>query len=261
MILRALSVGAVLAFAGSALGQANFVNAGYTQNFDSMGASGTAAPIGWKHFTTGTGSNTTWTTTIPASGANSVASVPVSTAATTLTALAIGPTANNNSGYNVPNTQPTLNTTDRVLSTAPTTVAGAILQLELSNASGLNLPAGFVLTLNFDTVRFTTVSTPNELPGYWLFASADGTNWANVGTNPTIGTVPNTAGTTSSSVQYTLGANWNLGSSIYFRWVDDNANQTSPDQIIGLNNVSVVPAPGSLALLGIGGLVGLRRRR
>lgn len=261
MILRALSVGTVLAFAGSALGQANFVNAGYTENFDSIGATGTTAPTGWRHLGTGFGSNTTWATTIPASGANSVATVPVSAAATTLTAVAGAPSGTNNNGFNAPNTQPSLNTIDRVLATSPTTNAGTILQLQLNNASGLNLLTGFVLTLNFDTVRFTTATTANELPGYWLFASADGTNWTNVGPNPTIGTVPNTVGITSSSVSYTLGADWNLGSSLYFRWVDDNANQTSPDQIIGLNNVSVVPAPGSLALLGLGCLLGTRRRR
>ena len=49
------------------------------------------------------------------------------------------------------------------------------------------------------------------------------------------------------------------------RWVDDNAAQSSPDQIIGLNNVSVtaVPEPGSLAMLlaGMGVLGWLFRKR
>lgn len=253
-----LSAAVALLAAGSAFGQASFVIGGYSQNFDSMGTSGTAAPTGWRHFTTSFGANNTWTTSIPASGANSVATDGVATAATTLTAIT-SPTANNNNGYNAARTAGT--PSDRVLATAPTTVAGAILQLQLQNNSALALPTGFQLTINFDTVRFTSVSSANQLPGFQLFVSQNGTNWSNVGPNPTIASVPNTVGVTSSSLTYNLSSDWNIGSSLYFRWVDDNAQETSPDQIIGLNNVSIVPAPGAALVAGLGLVVAGRRRR
>lgn len=260
MKLRSLlALGVVSLVAGSAFGQASFGVAGYTQDFDSMGTGGTAAPLGWKHFAANFGSNTTWGTTIPTGGANSVATMPITQATTVLTAITT-PTANNNNGYNAAISGSAL--TDRVLATAPTTNAGAFLQLELGNNSGGDLLAGFALTISFDTVRCNAPTTANELPGYWLFASQDGgTTWSNVLANPTISTVPNTVGVTASSLTYTLSSAWLSGTSIHLRWVDDNANQTSPDQIIGLNNVSVLPSPGAAALLGMGVLMGARRRR
>jgi hypothetical protein len=263
MSLRIASTIVACALAMPALAQANFGPLGYSENFDSMGTSGTTAPTGWRHFTTSFGTNSTWTTSIHAMGANSMATMPVSTVATVLTAVT-APNANANNGFNAAVSAAT--SSDRILATAPTTVAGSIIQLELRNNAGGTIFAGDALTITFDTVRFRTVSSANELPGYWLFASNDtGTTWTNVTTvaspNPTITTVPNTVGVTNRTVNYTLTSNWNAGASLFFRWVDDNAVQTSPDQIIGLNNVSIVPTPGALALAGVGTLLVARRRR
>ncbi len=263
MRIHAFSTALSLAFfAGTALAQASFGPGGYTTNFDSMGTTGTAAPTGWRHVATSFGSNSTWGTSIPASGTDSVASVLVSQAATTLTAITT-PTANNNNGYNAAASAGTPN--NRVLATAPTTVAGAIIQLGLNNDSGGQFFAGDSITISFDTVRYNVVATANQLPGYWLFASLDATTWTNVATiaspNPSITTVPNTIGVTARTVEYTLPSAWNAGATLHFRWVDDNAQQTSPDQIIGLDNVNIVPAPGVGALLGLGLLVSTRRRR
>jgi hypothetical protein len=123
-------------------------------------------------------------------------------------------------------------------------VAGAILQLQLTNATGGSLAAGSSLSIAFDTVRFTAVGTANELPGYWVFISQDnGTTWTLITPTPTITTVPNTVGITATTLSYTLPSTWNSGATAYLRFVDDNAAQTSPDQIIGLNNV-VITASG-----------------
>src|SRR5262249_10547032 len=62
----------------------------------SMGAAGTAPPTGWRHFTSNFGNNATWAASIPPSGANSVATMAVGTAGTTLTASTTPPPHNNN---------------------------------------------------------------------------------------------------------------------------------------------------------------------
>ena len=64
---------------------------------------------------------------------------------------------------------------------------------------------------------------------------------------------------------FTLPSARAVGSNLDVRWVDDNAVQTSPDQITGLNNVgvNVVPEPstGTALLLGLGVLAAAGSRR
>jgi len=232
-----LCAAAAMCCADAALGQASFTASGYAQSFDSMGAAGTAPPTGWRHFPANFGTNSTWTASIPATGADSAATMPVGTTGTTLTATTT-PAANNNNGFNAARSAAA--TADRVLATAPTATAGVFIQLQLRNDTGADLSAGSLVTLAFDTVRYTSVGTPNQLPGYWVFASLDGTTWGSAAPNPTIATIPNTTGITfGATVTYTLDSAWTNGASIHFRWADDNAAQTSPDQIVGLNNVVI----------------------
>jgi hypothetical protein len=52
--------------------------------------------------------------------------------------------------------------------------------------------------------------------------------------------VPNSVGVTPvRNKPIILRAPWAVGATALFRWVDDNATQTSPDQFIGLDNVSL----------------------
>jgi hypothetical protein len=254
----ALALVAASATTMSQSAQAVGLGSGYTQNFDSMGTSGTTPPTDWVVYTGNSGTtNTTWTTTISGNGANSVASMVA--APTSLTAVTT-PTTTNNNGLNAARTSGTLN--DRVLATSPTTVSGAALQLLLTNNTGSALSG---LQVSFETVRYNAASTANQLPGYWLFYSLNNVTWTNVASlNPTSSTVPNTAGFTQTNGSFNFSTSVASGANFYLRWVDDNAVETSPDQIIGLNNVNIaaVPEPsmftGSLAF---GAFFSLYRKR
>jgi hypothetical protein len=230
-------VSALLAGGGA---QADMLtSSGYSQNFDSMGTTGTAPPLDWSVWTGPSGtSNATWTaaTGVPASGVASMVLAGTPLVATN------SPSGTNNDGFNSANvaTSP-VDTTDRVLATSPTLVSGAALQVTLTNDTGSALTG---VNLSFDTDRLTAATAANELPGYWLFYSTNGTSWTNVSSlNPTIATVPNTVGVTSTSGTVTFANAIAAGSNVELRWVDDNAQQTSPDQIIGLNNVAITPVP------------------
>lgn len=246
---------AVLASFCATTQAASLTSSGYSENFDSLGTTGTADPNGWRVLVGPSGTaNNTWTTSISATGVAAMIDAPGALVANN------APTANQNNGYNAANGT---TTSDRLLATAPTTVSGSALELTLTNNTGFSFNN---LLVSYDTRRYTVASTVNELPGYQLFYSLNNTTWANVSSlNPTISTVPNTVGITSvTNANVNLGASVAVGHNVYLRWVDDNAVQTSPDQIIGLNNVNIaaVPEPETYALLIAGlGIIGSKSRR
>lgn len=262
MTHRTVALAAIGLLSMGAAQAVSLASGGYSESFDIMGATGTAPPTDWRVWVGESGSaNSTWTNTtgIIANGATgSVASmIAASGALTAITA----PTANNNNGYNAAVSAGTV--TDRILATAPTTVSGAALELLLTNATGFDFTA---VNVSYDIVRFNSVTNANELPGYQLFFSLGGNSWTNVvALNPTLTTVPNNAGVSPFSAAVALGATVLAGQTLLLRWVDDNAAQGSPDQVIGLNNVNIsaVPEPGSMALLlaGMGVLGWLLRKR
>lgn len=207
----------------------------YSQNFDSMGTSGTAAPAGWTFHGAMGGGNSSWTTSIPATDAG------LGTANATLTASTSTTASSNTAGYNY---AASASTADRCLGSSPTSGRGVAWQLSLTNTAASSIGE---VELGYHTRRFTAASTANELPGYRVFYSLDnGTTWTNVAAlNPELsGTtgviVPNTVGvTTVPATAITLSSGWTPGAVLLVRWLDDNAVQTSPDQIIGLDNVTL----------------------
>lgn len=217
----------------------------YSQSFDEMGASGTTPPQAWSVWNS-TGSNSTWTNSIPISSAL----IATMTANTSGLTASNAPTANANNGYNAgaPGTP-----ANRMLGSAPTTVAGMAFQLELTNTTASPITA---LEIGYDIQRFTAASSVNELPGYWLFQSLDnGTTWTNISAlNPTVTgssgvIVPNSIGVTTvsptvSPTAFALSGAWAQNTKLLLRWVDDNAVATSPDQVHGLDNVLIdLPTP------------------
>lgn len=256
-----LALAASACTTSSVLGAVVLTPGGFTENFNSMGTAGTAAPSGFAIRTGPSGtSNATWSgvTGITPAGVAALIAAPGP-----LTASAAYPTTNNNNGFNAPAYNgPTPDVNDRALVLAPTTVSGAAIEFAMTNGTGA-AQSGIVLSYDIDRYRVTTAA--NELPGYWLFYSLDaGATWTEaVNFRSTAVTVPNTLGSSSVSDTLTFSSAVPDGGSFLLRWVDDNAIETSPDQITGLDNVSItlVPAPGCLALTMCGGLLLSRRRR
>lgn len=286
--LKLLAVATLLGTLGAAHA-ASLTAAGYTQTFDGMGTT-TTLPTDWTVWKVGT-SHSNWTTAITANGASdSVAAmtqITSSPVASTLFDTGITTSTKNAGAYNIAHGT----STDRVLSTSPTGVDGNALQLSLTNNTGSALGG---IVLSYDMVKFydgnkqSTIDTNypvgEELPGYQLFYSLDGSTWTNVsalnpvstadGIHPLIpvGTVNNNGVngpvdftvTSVSNATVTFASAWSAGQTLNLRWVDDNAVNVSPDQVIGLNNVNVaaVPEPETYALFLAGlGLLATRRRR
>ncbi len=212
----------------------------YAQNFDSM-ASGTAPPSGWSFYGVFGGANSTFTDSIAITTASVVGGTLNNTliASTTIPATTA---SSNTQGYNF---ALAASPTDRALGTSPTTGQHIALQVSLTNPTGTPLNA---IRLGYDIRRFTSVATVNELPGYFVFYSLDnGTTWnAASGLNPSIATVPNTVGVSTMGPQtISFATPWVDGATLLIRWIDDNAVATSPDQIIGLDNVSITRPIGN----------------
>jgi hypothetical protein len=254
----------------------SLTNAGYTDNFSELGTS-TTVPTGWAVYDgeSGTG-NTTWTssTGIVANGASGSVQSMVATTTAFQYLNSTTPTYANG-GFNAPVSLVTSGATNHALGTDPTGNSGVALQLTLTNNTGAALNSIDVsyniVALNAGTPQGTGNGNAEELPGYELFYSTNGSTWTNVSDlNPTLtggtnadGTaipaVPDKAGVTAvPTYQLTLASAVANGSNLELRWVDDNGVYESPDQDIGLTNLAItpVPVPASLPLLlsGLGGL-------
>ncbi len=147
---------------------------------------------------------------------------------------------------------------DRALGTDPTGTGGTVIQLALTNNTGGSL-AGVVFS--YTERCLTNGSTSNgsytddgterlELPGYEFFYSSVGdtnaTNWIEV---PLLSATNWVEGTASNAGPATLLFPQPLanGAVMYFRWADDNCVASSPDQMYGIDNISITSyTPGPL---------------
>ena len=204
----------------------------YTQNFDGIGT-GTTIPSGWSHIGRLGGTPTSWTTSIPTSGTVSAAT-PGTVNNKLIVATNIFSGSSNTQAYNYADA----NTSNRSLGTSPTSGAGNILQLILTNKTGSSLSN---LQLSYDIRRFANATSAESIPGYQLFVSVNGgSSWTSVAAlNPTASTLPNTVGSSSFSLNLPLSAPVAAGGQIRFRWVDDNSANSTLDQRIGLDNIQI----------------------
>lgn len=261
-----------------------FGPAGYSENFDSMGAAGTAPPSGWQVYSIAGASNT-WINSTGSNSTPAVGAIPNGAAVAGGTASAglvvnDNPTVNQVNGFNALGASGAAG--DRGIATAPTGNAGSVIELLLTNGTAGPLSS---LVVSYDLRRYqagadNATRTPgagipegsDELPGYWLFYSLDnGATYTAVNSLIPVGAgpstqpiVPNTVGVTNvSNAAFGLSSSWNVGSNLLLRWVDDNAIDPSPDEIIGIDNVRVVPEPSSALLAIIASLAagGIIRRR
>lgn len=268
----ARSLFVLILLACGSLASAAIFTGNYSQDFNSMGT-GTAAPAGWSVYSIA-GSHDQFK---PADDLVGTGALPTGndikggTLQSTLKAETADTTTSQKASQAY-NWAIGGSSTERALGSSPTGVAGMILQLVLTNNSGAAINH---LGFDYDILVLSTTTNNNsynnppyvgkeELPGYELFYSLDGgATYTNVtALNPDGHTWANTIGTVHMSLaDLTLGGTWNNGADLYLRWFDDNAQGPSPDQKIGLDNLTVVPEPASLSLLVIGGLAMLRRRK
>ena len=191
-ISRVLLTTVMLLTSLCAMAQVSFT-ASYVQNFNNMGT-GSVLPAGWSHIGKLGGSATSWTSSIPTTGSPSAAS-----AGTVDNSLIVA--TNNFSGTS--NTRAfnysDATTSNRALGTSPTSGAGNILQLILSNNSGNAINS---LQLSYNVRRFATATSAETIPGYRLFVSTNnGNTWIAVSAlDATSSNFPNTVGTSTYKI-------------------------------------------------------------
>lgn len=231
-----------------------------SENFDSMGTSTTARPAGWTHWSLA-GSNTTFGAAAPITG-TAIAAATQSTGSMAVFTQNVGTPTNGSNDNDGTNVGYSTNPTDRAIGTAGTSVGATMVQYSLTNTTDAALAN---LVVSYQTEVVTVRTTANELPGYYFFYSTTGAAgpWTAVSglntvvsnTDP-IGTVYSTSGLIDLSASPVAA-----GGAVLLRWVDDNADQTSPDALYGIDNVTIVPEPVALGVLAVPAMLLGRRRR
>lgn len=255
-MIRSTAALAAMAVAAH-LAHASITTPGYSQNFNGMSATGTAAPALFSIWNIA-GANTAYTDATGITPAN-VASATLVTGALGVFTQAATPTtgSNNNNGLNL---GLVASSTDRALGTAPSNIAAAIIQAALTNNRTTPISS---LDISYDT-RVFTVRAGDELRGYRFFFSTTGATGPYTAV-AALNSIPASNAAVGNVVAASATINFATpiapGGGLWLRWVDDNATQNSPDQIIGIDNLVIVPAPGAMMLAGAGALLAAGRRR
>ena len=197
----------------------------YVSNFGAgtLYLNGTNGSSAWKQATSGNEISCFGGTAVNATGSMSTV--------TTLGALALVPGARSGNG-----------------TTTPYTWA----------ANGKSMVFKFSMT-NLENLQISYATQRSSSTGFtthqWDY-SVDGTSWT---TGTTIGSIPTSFATSSVSIASGLNNAANAYVRVTFTGATDASANTRVDNF--QFNADAVPAPGALALLGVAGLVGSRRRR
>lgn len=251
---------AVAGMAAAANGAISFTGTTYTQNFDTLATTGTANA--WANDSTLSG----WSLFRgPVSGPVAIATYAAGTGSSNAGAFysfglagdrAFGGAASGAAYFGSPATG---SVAGWLAISFTNNTAGSLSEFTLGFdgeqwRNGGNATAqSMVLEYGFGAT-FETVSSWNAPGGAFNFTSpVVGTTGAAVDGN-VAGLVAGLGGTVSS-------LNWNVGDTLWFRWIENN--DAGNDHGLAIDNLSFIatPAPGSIALLGLAGLVAGRRKR
>jgi hypothetical protein len=210
----------------------------YTQDFNSIGLSGTTLPVGFRTLIIG-GDSTTYNSSSPISSVG-IATATVSSSQS-LSVWNVGSSVTD-SGSTLFNIGCWDSLNDRALGSDPTGVGGMCIELSMVNTTGNNLP-GVIFSYDCKCMTNGSAGTEaGELPGYSFFYSTTGGTTAGEWTRVNALCLPNLAqGTTMSSgaVMITFPTPLTNNGTMYFRWADDNNQPNSPDQMIAIDNIAV----------------------
>ncbi len=247
----ALTVALVAGMSAAAQAQISYTGGTYTENFDSMGATGTTTPTGW-FAGTGTGAAVTTTAVTPGTGSSNIGG---------------------NYNFGVAGVNPV---TDRALGSLASVSTQRDSELHITNNAGFDITE-FTLTYDGEQWRVGgTTSVANTLTLQISYTGLSG-SWVNLGaafnfTSPIVsGTAGALDGNAAANRVAGIGGTYvpttpiANGAIFYLRWADpDDANS---DNGIALDNFSfsAIPEPSVYMLLGVGllfcGQRYLRRRR
>ena len=226
----------------------------YSENFDEIGATGTALPGGFLSMVIA-GGNSDYEAANP-EGPAAIASATADTQTLIVWNAGAAVTKSGTQTYNIGCWD---GLSDRALGTDPTGTAAQVIQLSMTNGTGGPL---YGVNFSYDCKCLTNgnVGTEeSELPGYIFFYSLTGStkasDWVQVGVAGSAAyaggvmpplqnglCTPNyTQGTTMHSGIVTLQFATPLpaGGIMYFRWCDDNNVANSPDQMIAIDNINI----------------------